>query len=172
MGTLILDKRLFLLSMIPFMRGYAHIGKDPNDHYGALSNVMHGYGTTSVDIAVIYKELFDYEVVPSLTVSASDVLELDLEDAEILTTEEYPLLAETLLQTLTYFYLRMKVEKELVDIFQIRIDEQHPLALTQIIQKAFRCSQGDTDFEQKRSYRVFSHRGRRCSMSLIILREI
>lgn len=40
------DRRQFLMAMIPFVRGYAHINLDPNDYYGKLSGIMHGYGTS------------------------------------------------------------------------------------------------------------------------------
>ena len=35
------DKKLFLMAMIPFLRGYIHIMKDPDDDYGRLSRIMH-----------------------------------------------------------------------------------------------------------------------------------
>lgn len=64
-----------------------------------------------------------------------------------------PLLSETLKQTLVYYHLRMKVEKELVDAFGISTRDMD--TLNQIIQRAFRCRDTDADFEQKRNYRVF-----------------
>ncbi len=155
LNSLIVDKRLFLISMIPFMRGYAHICKDDDDNYVKLSKVMHGYGTDSVDAAHIYKELFGYEITASEIVSVSDVLELNFDNITIFDSNSFPLLSETLIQTLTYYYLRMKVEKELVDIFKICINKQDPLTLSQIIQKAFCCNPKDADFSRKRSYRVF-----------------
>ena len=47
------NKRQFLMAMIPFIRGYAHICLDPEDYYGLLSGIMHGYGTGSLDVVPI-----------------------------------------------------------------------------------------------------------------------
>lgn len=155
LDSLILDRRLFLISMVPFMRGYAHICKDDDENYVKLSQVMHGYETATVDVAVIYKILFGYTVCESENISVPDVLALDCSNINIIDKERYPLLAETLLQTLTYYHLRMKVEKELVEIFNLQINMQHPPTLTQVIQRAFNCRNTDVDFVQKRAYRVF-----------------
>lgn len=48
---------LYLISMIPFMRGYANIA-NKKDIFEALTQVMHGYKSESVDIAQAYIELF------------------------------------------------------------------------------------------------------------------
>lgn len=45
------------MAMIPFIRGYAHICLDPEDYYGLLSGIMHGYGTGSLDVVPIYNKL-------------------------------------------------------------------------------------------------------------------
>lgn len=153
--SIIINKRLFLMSMIPFMRGYAHICKDDDESYVKLSQVMHGYEMKTVDAAAIYKTLFGYEVTTFENISVADVLALNCSDIEIIDKNQYPLLAETLLQTLVYYHLRMKVEKELVDIFKLKTSSQHPPTLTQLIQKAFSAKGMDTDFAQKRAYRVF-----------------
>lgn len=66
-------------------------------------------------------------------------------------------LADTLIQTLIYYHTRMKVEYELVSIFNIPHPEGQVLLLTDIIQKAFRPAAGATQ-EQKeklRNHRVF-----------------
>lgn len=68
-----------------------------------------------------------------------------------------PLLADTLIQTLIYYHTRMKVESELVNIFNIPHTEGQVLLLADIIQKAFRPAVGATQ-EQKdkaRNNRVF-----------------
>lgn len=155
LDSLILDQHLFLISMVPFMRGYAHICKDDDENYVKLSQVMHGYETETVDVAVIYKILFGYKVCETETISVPDVLALDCSNINIIDKDCYPLLAETLLQTLTYYHLRMKVEKELVEIFNLQINMQHPPTLTQVIQRAFNCRNTDVDFVQKGAYRVF-----------------
>ena len=56
-------------------------------------------------------------------------------------------------QTLVYYHLRMKVEKELVDIFSIHTNDT--TMLNQIIQRAFRCQNTDPNYEQMREFRVF-----------------
>ena len=144
-----------LLSMIPFMRGYAHISLDPNDYYGRLSEVMHGYGTAPIDLIPIYKELFGWDFTGSEEVSAADILSLDCDNLDFFDKEHYPLLADTLAQTLIYYYLRMTVERKLMDIFNISVRPGEILMLSQIIQKAFRCNVTDADFEVKRADRVF-----------------
>jgi hypothetical protein len=147
------NRKLFLMAMVPFMRGYAHISLDPDDYFGLLSNIMHGYGTGSVDVVPIYQKLFGYDFNCSEVISVSDILSLDYNDLDILDKAEFPLLSDTLEQTLIYYYLRMKVEKELVDAFSIQANEMD--TLNQIIQKAFRCRNTDADYEKKRDFRVF-----------------
>ena len=46
---------LYLISMIPFMRGYANIA-NKKDIFEALTQVMHGYKSESVDIAQAYRD--------------------------------------------------------------------------------------------------------------------
>ncbi|SET73777.1 AAA family ATPase [Lacrimispora sphenoides] len=149
------DRRQYLISMIPFMRGYAHISLDPNDFYGRLSEVMHGYGTANVDLVPIYKELFGWDFGGTEEVLASDILSLDCSNLDFFDTVQYPLLADALRQSLVYYYLRMTVERKLIDIFNINIRPGKILMLTDIIQKAFRCNVGDPEFETKRADRVF-----------------
>lgn len=55
--THIKDERLFLMSMIPFMRGYANIIGD-SVNYRRLSKVMHGYEDEIVNITDIYNNVF------------------------------------------------------------------------------------------------------------------
>lgn len=147
------NRKHFLMAMVPFMRGYAHISLDPNDYFGVLSGIMHGYSTGSIDVVPIYKHLFGYDFNCSEIISVSDILKLDYRDLDILDKAQFPLLSDTLEQTLIYYYLRMKVEKVLVDAFNITAHDMD--TLNQIIRKAFNCSENDADFEQKRSFRVF-----------------
>lgn len=149
------DKRLFLISMIPFMRGYAHIQLDNNDYYGLLSKVMHGYNSDTVDLVLIYKELFGYNFGGNENVSVSDIINLNCGNLDFFDNNKYPLLADTLNQTLIYYYLRMKVEKSLVDIFNIPLKQNDILLLNQIIQKAFNANQNDSDYDFKRECRIF-----------------
>jgi len=112
---------------------------------------MHGYRNGSVDVVPIYKKLFDYDFGGSEEISVMDILDIDCNSVDILDESCFPLLADTLKQSLVYYYLRMKVEKELVDIFGIATDDR--TMLNQIIQKAFPKNQ-DSD-EQNRNFRVF-----------------
>ncbi len=147
------NRRQFLMSMVPFMRGYAHISFDPGDIYGTLSGIMHGYGTGSIDVIPIYKQLFGYDFADTENISVGDVLGVDCNTLDILDKNQLPLLSDTLEQSLIYYHLRMKVEKELVDAFNINVREMD--MLNQIIQKAFFCKETDVDFEQKRNFRVY-----------------
>ena len=123
-----------------------------DDDYGTLSNVMHGYLRGSVDAASMYKKMFGYDFEISEMISVEDVLNLNCEEISILDANEYPLLSGTLKQTLIYYHLRMLVEKQLVDMFNLNVTDE---MLSQIIQKAFKCQSDDKDFEIKRRFRVF-----------------
>ena len=163
---IIIDKKLFLMSMIPFMRGYAHISKDGNKRsgndnkslYEKLSDVMHGYSTGEIEASRIYNDLFGCEIASDIKIRTKDVLDLDcLNITDIINRDEYPLLAETLRQTLVYFHLRMRVEHELVRLFKIKCNTKSPLMLNDIILKAFPISNDTISEESKyrRSMRVF-----------------
>ena len=155
--TVIHNKRLFLMAMIPFLRGYIHIMRDPENWYGKLSRLMHGYENGTLDIAEVYKKTFGYEVEPTEMISVADILNVSTSGLDIIDADEYPLLADTLTQTLVYYHIRMKVEHELVDVFSIPHPEGQILMLTDIIQKAFRPTEGASQ-EQKdkaRNNRVF-----------------
>lgn len=147
------NRKQFFMSMIPFLRGYAHISLDLDDYYGRLSDVMHGYGTSSLDVIPIYNKLFGNLFTDSEVISVTDVLGIDCNNLDILDKSQFPLLSDTLEQTLIYYHLRMKVEKELVDIFTIRSDN-NPM-LNQIIQRAFNCATTHPNYEKMREYKVF-----------------
>ncbi len=147
------DRRQFLMAMIPFMRGYAHISLDPDDRFGQLSAIMHGYGTGSLDVIPIYNSLFGEVFEGTEIVNAADILDINFDNLDILDETRLPLLADTLEQTLVYYHLRMKVEKELVDIFNIQTDDM--TMLNQIIVHAFRCPNTEPNYERMREFRVF-----------------
>lgn len=126
-----------------------------HDYYGKLSSIMHGYSNSSIDITPIYKEFFGYDFSEQIIISTADILSIDPNTVHIFNPDHYPLLAETLRQTLIYYYLRMKVEKELVNIFQLSFRENDPITLNDIIQRAFRASPSDLDYADKRAFRVF-----------------
>lgn len=155
LDNIILDKRQFLMSMIPFMRGYAHICKGGNEIYTLLSGVMHGYENSSINITNVYESLFGYRFTTEYIISVTDILNLDCGSIDILDRTRYPLLAETLRQTLVYYHLRMKVEKELVDIFNLPIDHNKPPMLNQIIRRTLNYNPTDDDAARKRDYKVF-----------------
>ncbi len=147
------NRRQFLMAMIPFMRGYAHINLDPNDYYGKLSDIMHGYGAGVLDVVPVYNFLFGEIFDGTEIIGINDILGIDCNNLDILDKTHFSLLADTLEQTLIYYHLRMKVEKELVDIFSLNTDKM-PM-LNQIIQRAFKCPETDSKYKQMRTFKVF-----------------
>lgn len=150
------DERMFLISMIPFMRGYSNISKNGCETYKKLSKIMHGYENTYVNISETYNELFGDGIFTSnYEISSQDILRLNLADIKILKSADYPLLNNTLRQTLVYYYLRMLLERELMSIFQIASNGN--MKLHKIIQKAFCERNGDSEIikNDKREKRVF-----------------
>lgn len=130
------DQYYFLLSLIPFMRGYAHITGD-DDSYKKLTSVMHGYLSEEVDITEIYTKLFrrDNNTHTTVKISAQDIALMKLEKKEILDISTWPLLNRTLNHSLVYLHLRLNVEKKLVEKFTI--DTSKNYMLTDIIMAAF-----------------------------------
>ena len=131
--------------MIPFMRGYATIVNNI-EAKEELTQVMHGYKTSTVNIGKIYMELFGNEkgelasdtgkIIPSeCNVSVDDILSMTVDAKEIINNNEYPLLNHTLRHTFEYMFLRMVVEKKLVDKFSVDTTKYGQLG--QIIDQAF-----------------------------------
>lgn len=143
------DKTYFLLSLIPFMRGYAHITGD-DDSYNKLTSVMHGYLSEEVDVAAIYTRLFRQanNTKTTVNISAQDLALMKLEKKEILDINTWPLLNRTLNHSLAYLHLRLNVEKKLVEKFSL--DTSKYYMLTDIIMAAF---DGKTEASMKN--RVF-----------------
>lgn len=112
--TYVKNKELFLMSMIPFMRGYANIIGN-STVYKQLCKVMHGYEVDYVDIGGMYKLLFGGQE-EELNISTKELLELNLENIEIVDNEKYPLLNKSLYHTLSYLFLRLKVEAKLCSL--------------------------------------------------------
>lgn len=144
------DKELFLMSMIPFMRGYANIVG--NSHvYKQLCKVMHGYETDYVDVGLMYNSLFGGQE-ETLSISTKELLELDLENREIVDKEKYPLLNKSLYHTLSYLFLRLRVEEKLCSLEDNKLlneineekqrqgDEYSGKTIQQIIDGVFRRS--------------------------------
>jgi len=131
------NTELFLISLVPFMRGYANIINN-TDVYGKLTQLMHGYMTEKINVADIYKTLFGNkgDVLPdSLEVSVSDILAKTVDGVHILDPTQYPLLDKTLHHSFTYLFLRLMVEKVLVAKFSI--DTNRNKQLGQIISAAY-----------------------------------
>ncbi len=143
----IVNKELFLISMIPFMRGYANI-INRQDLFEKLTQVMHGYKSQKIDIAHIYRDLFNIssKAIPeSYEVSVDDILEKTVDGKHIVNHEEYPLLDKTLYHSFVYLFLRLILEKKLVEKFKINTETHEQLG--QIISAAF---PNDDDIEQIR----------------------
>lgn len=139
---------LYLISMIPFMRGYANIA-NRKDIFEELTQVMHGYKDESVNIAQAYIELFgnpDSIIPANYSVSVSDILLKSVDAITIVDPNSFQLLNRTLKHSFQYLYLRLAVEKALVDKFNIDTDQNTQLG--QIISAAF---PDDNDIEQIRN---------------------
>jgi ABC-type Mn2+/Zn2+ transport system ATPase subunit len=142
----IIDEKLFLISILPFMRGYCYIIDDKQSK-DELTKLMHGYQTTTINITEIYKKLFSNAVIKNdYIISAQDIVNLDINliGDDIIKNCNYPLLSKTLNHTLTYLYLRLNVEKKLVDKFAININKKCYM-LNHIIFKAFSHSDTSPD---------------------------
>lgn len=144
----VLNSELFLISMIPFMRGYANIICN-RPLFESLTQVMHGYKTEKVDVARAYSELFGAhpEYLPdSYEVSVADILGKTVDGVHLLDAERFPLLDRTLRHSFVYLFLRLMVEKNLVEKFGI--DTARNEQLGQIISAAY---PDENDVEQIRN---------------------
>ncbi|WP_207667285.1 hypothetical protein [Clostridium sp. JN-1] len=148
------DEELFLISIIPFMRGYANIIGD-TETKDKLNKLMHGYETEDIDVTKIYNKLFgvnDNTIEESHIVSAKYITAINLKDLNsisILKNVNYPLLNRTLKHSLIYLYLRLNVEKTLVNLYSINTKNCDQLG--KIIYKAF----GDNSNKKNLERRVF-----------------
>ncbi len=142
------NPELFLISMIPFMRGYANI-IDNRQLFESLTQVMHGYKTERVDIAASYSELFGAQqgfLPDSYEVSVADILSKTVDGTHLLNTDQFPLLDRTLRHSFVYLFLRLLVEKNLVEKFGIDTTQHDRLG--QIISAAY---PDENDVEQIRN---------------------
>lgn len=127
------NERLYLYSLIPFMRGYAKfIGN--TDLKNKLTFLMHGYSNDKVNITEIYNSLFNKNIITNYEISVDDILKIDINNIDIL-NGDYPLLNKTLSHSLSYLYLRLLVEKKLVSKFSINTKKYDNLG--SIILKAY-----------------------------------
>jgi ABC-type lipoprotein export system ATPase subunit len=136
--TEILDEKSYLISLVPFMRGYCQL-TDKVCLKDKLTKIMHGYETESIDLSEIYNTLFandaDKIIKNQHIVSAVDIANNNIEGLKILKNNKFPLLSKTLYHTYTYLYLRLNVEKKLVEHYNI--DTKKYDMLSNIIQAAF-----------------------------------
>lgn len=134
------DVGLFLIALIPFMRGYSTIINDNNIKEN-LTQLMHGYKTNTVDIAECYIKLFGNKnnIIPNnYEVNVDDILNKIVDGKEIVDKEKYPLLNRTLVHSFTYLFLRLLIEKKLVSKYNIDTESKSGARqLGQIISKAF-----------------------------------
>ena len=134
------DVELFLISLIPFMRGYSTIINDKIIKEN-LTQLMHGYKTGIVDIAECYIKLFGNKnnIIPNnYKVDVDDILSKTVDGKEIVNKDKYPLLNRTLVHSFTYLFLRLLIEKKLVSKYNIDTDSKSGAKqLGQIISKAF-----------------------------------
>jgi len=133
----VVNQELFLISMVPFMRGYANIANKP-DVFESLTQLMHGYKNERVDIAKAYIELFGNPggvLRDSYEVNVSDILLKTVDGIHLVDNNTFPLLNRTLKHSFTYLFLRLTVEKKLVDKYNIDTNQYSQLG--QIISAAF-----------------------------------
>ena len=118
---------------------------------------MHGYECGALDVNQLYIKAFGYDLGVKENVSVQDILNISIDDINIINSNEYPLLSDTLKQTLIYYHIRMKVEHELCDIFNIKHSNNKNLLLTDIICRAFASKQNcnEEQLEKMRDNRVF-----------------
>jgi len=129
------DEKSFLISTIPFMRGYAQIIND-KEARDKLTSVMHGYSPAEINVTEIYNQLFSTEIIKnSYSISIDDIISIETDGLEIINKNQYPLLNKTLRHTLTYLQTRLSVEKVLVSKYSI--NPQKCEMLHQIVNKAF-----------------------------------
>lgn len=139
------NKKNFLISMIPFMRGYANIVGN-NIEKNNLTNLMHGYINKEIDISKIYFNLFGLKIYEEeIKVKVEDILSIDLNSLSILKeSTEFKILKKTLNHSLIYLFLRLKVEETLVKKYSINTKKYD--MLSQIIQESYK---GNDEFKKK-----------------------
>lgn len=151
------DVELFLISLIPFMRGYSTIIND-NDIKENLTQLMHGYKTNTVDIAECYIKLFGNKnnIIPNnYKVNVDDMLNKTVDGKEIVDKKKYPLLNRTLVHSFTYLFLRLLIEKKLVSKYNIDTESKSGAKqLGQIISKAFPENSKNSDDIKNRVFLI------------------
>lgn len=115
-------------------------------------------GYEDINLAEEYRKMRSNKKSLFLTqydITVDDIIDLNLEDIEIIDSNNYPLLNHTLIHTLNYLILRLKVEKELIRIYNIDITQN--MSVQQIIMNAFKGKTDDSIevSKQKIKNRVF-----------------
>lgn len=139
------EEELFLVSMIPFMRGYAGLVGNAEVKEN-LTQVMHGYKNQKVDITKVYVELFGDKkgqlpktakdvISGDFKINVDDILNMTIDGKEIIDKNKYPLLNRTLAHSFSYLFLRLIIEKKLVEKYDIDTNKYNQLG--QIISQAF-----------------------------------
>lgn len=134
------NEKLFIISLVPFMRGYANIVGD-SISYKKLCKLMHGYEKGAVCISQTYNKVFknkNNKICNKYTISVSDILEINIKNTEIINSKKYPLLNRTLNHSLVYLYLRLYVEKNLMELFPRKKPIPKNYMLAQIIRDSFK----------------------------------
>lgn len=135
----IVDERLYLISLIPFMRGYANLMGDRRT-YKKLTRVMHGYEYSKINLTTIYNRLFckDNKITNQYYVSVKEILKLvPLSIESVIDKDKFPLLNKTLYHSICYLYLRLKVERVLMKKFKLPRGNSI-LLLAQILQMSLK----------------------------------
>lgn len=139
------DSLIYLISLIPFMRGYS--GLVSSSIKEQLTQVMHGYKSEVVDIGKVYNDLFlkDYknEKFDSFCIDSVGVIDAfkgllgskNLNDLQIINNDEYRLLNRTLVHSFSYLALRLIIEEVLCRKYSIKGDY---LQLGKIIVEAYK----------------------------------
>jgi len=137
----ILDERAYLISLVPFMRGYCQL-LNKAEYKNKLTKVMHGYNNEQVNLTEIYTQLFSTSIISKkYIISALDIINSNTENLQIINNENFPLLSKTLNHTYMYLYLRLNVEKKLVDKYKINTKKNE--MLSDIIIDAFKGGNND-----------------------------
>jgi ABC-type Mn2+/Zn2+ transport system ATPase subunit len=138
----IIDEKAFLISIIPFMRGYCQIINNIADK-NLLTKIMHGYETTNVNLGDIYSRIFAHGIIEGVhDISVADIVKMDVDGLSIIKGDKFPLLSKTLNHTFTYLYLRLTVEKELVEKYKVNTKKYD--MLSNIITESFKGKDQET----------------------------
>ena len=139
---------MFVLSLIPFVRGYSNFIND-NLTKEKLTKLMHGYNTDRINLTDIYNSIFNKSITVQYELTVSDILAVDINNIpEIIDANDYPLFNRVLLNNFIYLFLRLKTEKVLVDKYAINIGRYDQLS--SIIYAAF-----NSDSDEDKKARVF-----------------